>query len=224
MKILIAKHIESEGPGTLGTFIESEGAKLHVVNLHNSEHLPDNPGSFDAIVSMGGPMNVYEDEKYPFLKRETEFLRKALESNIPVLGICLGAQMIARASNAQVVKSPMSELGWGTVTLTRDGKSDLFFQSIPSTFEVFQWHGDMFHVPDEGKLLASGSDCPNQAFRVGTAFGVQFHVEVTRDMLKEWFLDSPQLPEMLLRYDEIFDGLYRNAVTIYRNFVDIING
>jgi GMP synthase (glutamine-hydrolysing) len=87
---------------------------------------------------------------------------------------------------------------------------------------VFQWHGDMFHAPEEGKLLASGSDCPNQAFRFGNAFGLQFHVEITRDMLKEWFSDSPQLSEILARYDEISGELNRHAETIYQNFFDII--
>ncbi|MBM3299292.1 MAG: gamma-glutamyl-gamma-aminobutyrate hydrolase family protein, partial [Deltaproteobacteria bacterium] len=102
MKILVMIHVESEGPGTLGTFLESVGAQLVTTRLYASEPLPANAGEFDAVLSMGGPMNVYQEDAYPFLKQETAFLQDAVSADVPVLGVCLGAQMIAKACGARV--------------------------------------------------------------------------------------------------------------------------
>lgn len=220
--MLIVMHVPSEGPGTLGSFLVSRNVDIRTVRLYEGESLPPDPSGLDAIVSMGGPMNVYEDEKYPFLAPETLFLREALGKGVPMMGICLGAQMIARAAGARITLSPKKEVGWGRVSLTEAGIGDTLFRGLPSTLEVLQWHEDMFHVPERGTLLATSEDCPHQAFRLGKAFGVQFHVEVTREMLSEWFARSEELPGILERYDHLEPELNSQAQTMYENFLSVV--
>jgi GMP synthase-like glutamine amidotransferase len=222
MNIVIAAHVESEGPGSLGTFLEAEGARLQVVRLYDGDKLPEQVAGMDAVVSMGGPMNVYEEDKYPYLRDETDFLRKAIDAGIPVLGVCLGAQMIAKAAGAQVTRSPKEEIGWGMVHVTDVGHADVLFQGLPRDLEVFQWHGDMFHIPEKGTLLADGTDCPHQAFRIRNAFGLQFHVEVTADILSEWFADSPDISAILDRYAHVKQELEMNAKKMYTNFLGLL--
>ncbi len=222
MTVLIIVHVESEGPGTLGAFLESSGADVRLARVYAGERLPENIDGLQAVISMGGPMNVYEEQEYPFLQDETILLRKAIASDLPVLGICLGAQMIAKASEARVVRSPKEEVGWGKISLTDAGRSDLLFSGLPTTLDVLQWHGDMFEIPEAGALIATGDDCPNQAFRYRNAFGLQFHVEVTREILADWFKDSPDLDKILRRYDELKPDLDQHAERMYRNFISII--
>jgi GMP synthase-like glutamine amidotransferase len=219
MSTLILMHVESEGPGTLGEFLERTGRPWQTVRLHDGEQLPDELAGLDAVVSMGGPMNVYEEEKFPFLAAETAFLRRAIERDVPVLGICLGAQMIAKACGARVVRSPQGEeLGWRQVRRTPEGMRDDTFDGFPESFEVFQWHGDMFEVPDGGTLLAASDGCSHQAFRCRRAVGLQFHLEVTDDLLASWFPGRPELESFLGRHLEIRGTLDRNAERLYRNF------
>jgi len=222
MKVLVIMHVESEGPGTLGAFFHSAGADIRTVRLYAGDTLPADPSDVDAIISMGGPMNVYEEDKYPFLREETSFLRLAIDAGKPVLGICLGAQMIAKALGAQVTKSPVKEVGWGTVTLADDGRRDALFHGLPGTLDVFQWHEDMFHIPQGGKLLAYSDGCPHQAFRYRNAWGLQFHVEVTAEILLEWFSDSPDRDEIIRRYKELECDLLGRAKMLYRNFRGLI--
>jgi GMP synthase (glutamine-hydrolysing) len=221
MKVAVIMHVETEGPGSLGTFLESVGADVRTVHLYDGESLPD-LGELDAVVSMGGPMNVYEEGKFPFLKDETLFLEKAINEDVPVLGICLGAQMIAKAAGARVTKSPKEEIGWGEVSLTESGKNDPLFKGLPEKLDVLQWHGDMFLIPSGGSLLASSRDCPHQALRYRNAIGLQFHLEVTGEILSEWFADSPQLNVIVDRYKRLEPVLTQRAQQMYNNFVGLI--
>lgn len=222
MQTLVILHVATEGPGTLGTFLQSRGAILEEVALHDGEGLPEDPAEWDLIISMGGPMNVDEEETYPFLRDETEFLGRALEADVPVLGVCLGAQMIAKAAGARVVPSPEKELGWGRISLTDAGRRSPIFRDLPDTLDVLQWHGDMFEIPEGGELLASSTACPHQAFHYGNALGLQFHVEATKEMVALWFQDSPALDGLLRRYVELEDSLSRQAEQLYRNFLTTV--
>jgi GMP synthase (glutamine-hydrolysing) len=222
MKVLVLMHVESEGPGTLGTYLDSKGADIQTVRLYAGDFLPAGPGEVDSIVSMGGPMNVYEEEKYPFLSDETRFLSEAIDMGKPVLGICLGAQMIAKACGARVAKSPAKEVGWGTITLTDDGRKDVLFRGLPGQLDVLQWHEDMFHIPEEGKLLAYSEACPHQAFRYRNAIGLQFHLEVTAEILLDWFSGSPHLDAIIEAYKRLEPDLLEQAETLYGNFIRYI--
>lgn len=218
-KILIITHDSHEGPGSLETFLESTGIDIKTINLHKGDGLPDDPSSADAIVSMGGPMSVHDEELYPFLRQEKDFLMQAIETNIPILGICLGAQLIASACHAAVLKAKVNELGWGKVSITDEGKQDILFQGLSQTLRVFQRHEDVFEIPEGATLLATSQSCPNQAFRYRNAYGLQFHVEVTKDMLTEWLTDVPERSKILRLYSRIAQDFERQSTTLYSNFL-----
>lgn len=220
MRALILSHHPSEGPGTIGTFLTSRGVSCKTAPLFDGAKIPLDALDFDAIISMGGPMNVYEEDKYPFLNTETRLLKKALELRIPILGVCLGAQMLAKAAGARVVTSPAKEVGWFKIRLTDLGRSDRLFIGAPTEFEVFQWHGDMFEIPIGGGLLASSDLCPHQAVRFGSGYGLQFHVEVTRDMVSEWFVNTPEQGTILERMDLIQPNFSSCANLIFTNFLN----
>jgi GMP synthase-like glutamine amidotransferase len=142
-------------------------------------------------------MNVYEEDRYPFLRKEDLFIKEAIQRGKFILGICLGAQLIAKALGAKVSKAPVKEIGWYDVSLTRVGSRDPLFSNLPKRFPVFQWHEDTFEIPKAGKLVATSSLVPHQAFRYGdNAYGLQFHLEVTEEMIREW----------METYEEEFEG------------------
>ena len=138
-----------------------------------------------------------------------------MKAGIPVIGICLGAQIIARACDAAVYPAPVKEVGWSTVTLTEEGRREALFDGVPGEISVLQWHEDTFDIPVGGSLLATAADCPNQAFRVGSALGLQFHLEVDAALLGDWFSDSPQKEEILERYEELRIPFDETARGIY---------
>jgi len=221
MRVAVIMHIESEGPGLFGELLRSSGAEVRAVRLHRGDPLPA-VGEIDAALSMGGPMNVYEEAEHPFLADETLFLREAAARDLPVLGICLGAQMIAKAAGAAVTKNPVPELGWGIVALTEAGKVDPLFSGLPDVLPVFQWHGDTFAIPADGALLATGGDCRTQALRYRNCWGLQFHLEADRTLLASWFAGTLHEREILRRHD---DGLgpevARHARTLFANFLEL---
>ncbi len=222
MKAIVLMHVESEGPGTLGTFLQNHGVEIETRKLYAKDPVPTEISGLDAVISMGGPMNVYEEDEYPFLKDETDFLRQAIDDGIPVMGVCLGAQMIAKACGKKVYRAPEEEVGWCEISLTEKAREDYLFKDLPSPLTVFQWHGDTFDVPDGGVLLASSEVCENQAFRYKNAYGLQFHVEVTGDMLEEWFEDSDKKEEILEKYKMLRAHLDKNAEKIYHGFLKLM--
>ena len=183
--ILIVKHIQIEGPGTMDEFLKNSILEVKTVEL-GQEALPQDLSRIDAVIVLGGPMNVYEEDKYPFLKQESAFLNNVMKAEIPFMGICLGAQMLARAAGSKVSKAARKEIGWCRVRLTDEGLRDPLFEGLGKELEVFQWHEDRFDVPEGSSLLAESDVCP-QAFRMGrNAYGLQFHYEVTPDMIARW--------------------------------------
>jgi GMP synthase (glutamine-hydrolysing) len=140
-----------------------------------------------AVVVLGGEMNADETARHPFLGRERELLRRAVDREVPVLGICLGAQLLARALDARVPRSPVPELGFHEIRLTDAGRDDEVLAPFESSPSVFQWHGDTFDVPRGAQLLGTSAKVPNQAFRAGTnAYAVQFHPEPTVAGIQAW--------------------------------------
>ena len=230
--ILVIKHIDIEGPGTIETYFQKNGYELKTIDLARGDQLPENFLNIEAIVSLGGPMNVYEEEKYPFLKQEDKFLKFAMKEEIPLLGICLGSQLMTKACGAKVVKSPVKEVGWFKVKLNETAQNDSLFKGMNREFDVFHWHEDMFEIPKEAVFLATGSGCPNQAFRVGTcAYGVQFHIEVTEPIIADWckaYFNSKdpgkqkKAKEMLAIYKEKKESFNKQSDVIYQNFAQVI--
>ena len=197
MSVLIIKHIDIEGPGLVEYCLKQEKIPYQILNLSPRVHLPKLE-EITHIVLLGGPMNVYEEDRYPFLRDEDLFIKEAIQRGKAILGICLGAQLIAKALGAKVSKALAKEIGWYDVSLTEIGSQDPLFSNLPKTFSVFQWHEDTFEIPKGGKLIATASPLPHQAFRYGEkVYGLQFHLEVTEEMIGEW----------VEAYEEEFKGL-----------------
>lgn len=224
MRIAVIMHVENEGPGLFGELLRASEADVRTIRLDRGDPLPA-VGEIDAALALGGPMNVYEEAEYPFLAAETAFLREAAARDLPVLGICLGAQMIARAAGAAVTKNPVPELGWGIVSLTEAGKGDPLFAGLPDILPVFQWHGDTFAIPAGGALLATGGDCHNQALRHRNSWGLQFHLEADRALLSSWFAGSLHEREILRHHaNGIGTEVARHARTLFENFLAFARG
>ncbi len=223
--ILFIKHIEIEGPGTLGEFFKETSWKTKIVELDKAGTLPS-VDECEAIISLGGPMNVYQADKYSFLTTEENFLREALGKEIPILGICLGAQLLAKAAGAEVKKAKHEEIGWHKVDLTKEGINDPLFNGLNRSLEVFQWHEDTFDIPKRGALLATSSICRNQAVRIDKyAWGLQFHLEITPEMLEAWLNYYPKdldRDKLLLDCFKKKDAYQREARLVYLNFARII--
>ena len=184
--VLVLQHIACEPPGVYEDVLRERGARLHRVELDEGEPLPGHH-DFAAIVVMGGPMGAYDGALHPWLDEEQRYLRTAVEAKVPVFGACLGSQLLAACLGARVYRVDPPEVGVLPVELTTDGREDPVTRALPASFQTLQWHGDSFDLPAGATLLASSPAYPNQAFRAGpTAYGVQFHLEVTQAMAEEW--------------------------------------
>jgi len=180
------KHVDIEGPGLIEDCLRQEKIPYQILSFESGLHLP-RLDDLTHIVILGGPMNVYEEDRYPFLRIEDLFIKEAIQRGKSILGICLGAQLIAKALGAKVFRASVKEIGWYDVSLTRIGSIDRFFSQLPKKFSVFQWHEDTFEIPHSAILIATSSLVPYQAFRYGdNAYGLQFHLEVTQEMIREW--------------------------------------
>ncbi len=183
--LLVLQHIACEPPAAFEDELRSRGLDLVRVELDEGDPLPD-WREFPAIVVMGGPMGAYEDEQHPWLVAEKRLLREAVDADVPVWGVCLGAQLLAAALGARVYKGEQPEVGFLPVELPDAAADDPVFRSAPRSFPTLQWHGDTFDLPAGATLLASSTAYPNQAFRVGRSYGLQFHVEVPLELAEEW--------------------------------------
>lgn len=177
MRAHYLQHVPFEGLGSIGTWLVSAGYAITGTKLFESADFPD-LDQIDLVIAMGGPMSVNDEDEYPWLTAEKEFIRNAIELGKPVLGICLGAQLIANAMGAKVYKNTESEIGWFPVRRVAHASADSF--GFPDSSQVFHWHGETFDLPAGAILLASSEGCVNQAFQLGAAvIGLQFHLETT---------------------------------------------
>jgi GMP synthase (glutamine-hydrolysing) len=198
LKVLVLQHIGCEPPGEFEEVLKARRASLHRVELDEHEVLPD-WRQFDAIVAMGGPMSVNDEDAFPWLAAEKQLIRDAVRSGTPFWGTCLGVQLLAASLGARVYPGPKPEVGLLPVTLTDEAMADPVFHGLARQFLALQWHGDTFDLPDGAVLLASSPAYPAQAFRWGrSAYGVQFHLEVSVQMATEWSM-VPEYKESLER-------------------------
>jgi GMP synthase (glutamine-hydrolysing) len=184
MKIHYLQHEPFEDPGTI---LEWAAERVHPVSatmLYKGEPLPSS-SAFDMLVIIGGGMSVYEEDKYPWLAAEKRFIRQAIDTGKTVLGICLGAQLIASALGARVYKNRHKEIGWFPVTLTPEGIKSELFKGRPARFQAFHWHGDTFDIPANAIKIATSKACANQAFVYGRrTVALQFHIESTAESVE----------------------------------------
>lgn len=184
--VLVLQHIACEPPGVFEQVMVERGGVIHRVELDEGEPLPD-WREFGAIVAMGGPMSVNDERELPWLVEEKRAIAEAVAAGTPYWGACLGVQLLASSLGAAVSAGPLPEVGVLPVSLTAEGRADPVFASLPDSFATLQWHQDTFELPQAAVLLASSPAYPHQAFRVGrAAYGVQFHVEVSAEMAREW--------------------------------------
>jgi len=228
---LIIQHVESENPGMFSESLERLEVKTHLVRLDASEPLPEQAAQVSGVLIMGGPMNVGESFRYPFLEDEMRFIRNCREAGVPVLGICLGAQLIAASFGARVYEGEIKEIGWYDVWLTREGLHDRLLGGCPQSFKVFQSHGQTFDLPPGAVRLAGSTNYENQAFRLAhSLWGLQFHLEATADHIRCWleensrwieslpYIDPEQILAEIPKYEIACQKL---AVKLFERFLEV---
>lgn len=187
MNFLVLQHLDIEPPALIGDLLREAGHHLHTVHVDAGDTLPANTDHLHGIIIMGGPQSA-NDTHLSYIRGELLWLEKRIGEGVPMLGICLGAQLMAKATGGTIMPSPVRELGWSPIYPTNAASSDLLFSSLPATgLTVFQWHGETFTLPDHATLLATHPGVPAQAFSLGAAqYGLQFHIEVDASIIDTW--------------------------------------
>jgi len=182
MKITIFQHVPFETPGSIESWALSRSAELSTVELYNHQR-PSVPPDCDLLILMGGPMSVGDQDKHPWLADEMKALERVLKSDLPVLGICFGAQLIANVLGMRIFKNKYKEIGWFPVERIGDNPDGL--DLLPEKFEAFHWHGESFDIPQGAKHIARSEACENQAFLYkDRVAALQFHLETTLPLLQ----------------------------------------
>jgi GMP synthase (glutamine-hydrolysing) len=227
MSVLILKNVANEGPGTMEDFFHGSNIDFRIVEIFREDIPPIEHA--DTLIIMGGPMSVNETDVYPFLKKEEELLKEFIRKGKKVFGICLGAQMMAKALGAKVYAGSEKEIGWYDIELQGDGVRDPLIKSLAlhprardfwKKFKVFHWHGETFDLPEGAERIARSVLYPNQAFRYGrNAYAFQFHIEVRKETIYEWLKNEPVDQEKVRRETEFFyDDYLGRAVNFYKAF------
>ncbi len=181
--VVIFRHYFSEGPGFLGEYLTKQQIPWTLIPLDEGAAVPNDPNLFSGLVFMGGPMSVNDD--LPWIPPALTLIREAVRHHVPVLGHCLGSQLMSRALGGTVSRNPQKEIGWGPVFLTAHEVAHRWFGPRPS-FQAFHWHGDTWSLPKNAILLAKSPLCPHQAFAIGPHLGMQFHIEMTENLIHTW--------------------------------------
>lgn len=234
-RLLVFQHVAAEPLGTLDPLIRRRG---HRIRFKNFERHPDaqlNVDRYRGLVVLGGPMNVDEHPQRSHLAREMRAIERMLEQGKPVLGICLGAQLLAHVLGAAVPRNHRPEIGWYPLHKTEAGLADPVLAPLAATTPVFQWHGCRFDIPSDAVHLARSADCEQQAFRYGdNAYGFQFHLEMDERLVERW-LENPAYREELavsgLAHDEAairaqtqqhIAAMQQQADAVFNNFLDLV--
>ncbi|MDR3628000.1 MAG: type 1 glutamine amidotransferase [Ignavibacteriaceae bacterium] len=229
MKIHVFLHTPFETPGYIEKWIKVKNHSITFTKFYETYTLPKTD-EIDWLIVMGGPMGVYEEDKYPWLIEEKSFIKQAVENRKIILGICLGSQLIAEALGAKVFPNKYKEIGWFKIRTTDDGKANPIFNFFPKESVAFHWHGDTFNLPAGAVRLAESEATKNQAFIYnGHVIGLQFHIEVTEKLLNEMIAagNDELVPGSFLQTaDEIRNGMSFSKSTnlLLHNLLDNIEG
>jgi GMP synthase-like glutamine amidotransferase len=226
MKVLTVQNIKCETLGRLEGMLLQDGYDIEQVDAREGS-IPASSEGYAGVIILGGPMAVYDN--YDYLQLEQNLIRSSLKSGTAVLGICLGSQLIAQAAGGRVYRGTRKEIGWHRVKLTSQGNSDIFRGVNSRSFNVFQWHGDTYELPDNAVILARNELYP-QAFRIGSAVGIQFHLEVDKQMIMRWTDEyREEMKSEKIRVEEVLpkrgdearlESICRVA---YRNFFSLMS-
>lgn len=185
MRIHCLQHASYEGLGTIAEWIKAAGHHLSTTKVWQGETLP-NDDQFDALIVMGGPMSVYEENIYPWLVAEKAFIARVIAQEKRVLGVCLGAQLVADVLGAKVYPNQYTEVGWYAVRRAPNGDNPVL-AALPAEFTAFHWHGDMFEIPESAVALGASDACRNQGFVFGdNVLALQFHLEITPAVVNDF--------------------------------------
>jgi GMP synthase-like glutamine amidotransferase len=188
-KILVFRHVPSESLGMIADSLGSRDIAYEYVDLYRDTARPD-PRAADGLIFMGGPMSANDD--LPYIRQELEFIGEAISQGQPILGVCLGSQLIAKALGARVYPNGVPEIGWYPVQWTPAAARDRLHQGLSEPETVFHWHGETYDLPAGAELLGHSEACRNQAYRVGSnVYGLQYHLEVTPEILVDWQKELP---------------------------------
>lgn len=225
-KVLVFQHVAHEILGTLNPLLKARGLRVRYVNFDRNPDEKPSIEKYDGLIVLGGQMGVYEADKYTHIKVEMQLIEQALKKQIPVLGICLGAQILAHVLGASVRKSPTKEVGWHDIDLTTEGTQDPLLGHFKTREKIFQMHGDTFDIPKSAVHLASSTACLGQAFRHGeNVYGLQFHLEVDEGMIQRWMTNPMSASEDVGRIRAETSTYLENSVQLsqktFDRFIDL---
>ncbi|BAV32828.1 glutamine amidotransferase [Sulfuricaulis limicola] len=183
-EILIFRHAPHEGPGYLADYLGRRRLPWRLVRIDRNDPVPTSIDGVPGIVLMGGPMSV--NDSLSWIPKVTDLIRQAVAADMPVLGHCLGGQLISKALGGAITRNPVKEIGWLPVTRVDNAMAQDWLNGLPPEFEVFHWHGETFSIPPGATRILASRDCPNQAFVIGKTLAFQCHIEMTGDMVREW--------------------------------------
>jgi len=227
--VAIFRHSNTEGPGYFATFLDARRIPWTLVKVDAGERVPADPRDFSGLAFMGGPMSVNDD--LPWIPKVLGLVNKAVDAGIPVLGHCLGGQLIAKALGGKVTRNAVKEIGWGAVTVEDNNQAREWFGATRE-FSGFHWHGETFTIPPKAVRIAVSPHCENQAFALGKHLGMQCHVEMTPELIRAWCEDwekelvakagpSVQTPEQMVeRVDERVRSLNEIAARVYERWTE----
>jgi GMP synthase (glutamine-hydrolysing) len=234
-KLLVFQHVAHEILGTLNPLLKRAGFRIRYVNFGRHPDAQPSLAGYHGLVVLGGPMSVYDDHRYRHLMAEMQLIEEAMKRNLPVLGICLGAQLIAKTLGADVYPNKHKEIGWYDLQPSTEAVRGSILNSLGNIEKVFQWHGDTFDIPSGTVHLASSRLCANQAFRYGeNVYGFQFHLEVDEPMILRWLrvpenrheiaklhgdIDPDHIhaetPQYIARLHEISDQTFSEFISLF---------
>lgn len=181
--VAIFRHFHTEGPGYLADFLDAHSIPWQLIRIDADDAVPSSTEGYSGLVFMGGPMSVNDD--LPWISQVCALIRQAVERDIPVLGHCLGGQLISKSLGGKVTRNPVKEIGWGRVTVADNVTAHMWFGDVVA-FDAFHWHGETFNMPPGAVHLLSSEYCVNQGYAIGKTFGLQCHVEMTGQMIRDW--------------------------------------
>jgi GMP synthase (glutamine-hydrolysing) len=233
-KIYVLQHHPVENLGNIADALEGAALAWQYVRVADGQPVPADMKGAGGLIVMGGPMGVYQTERYPWLHDEMRLINDAIKANLPVLGVCLGAQIVAAALGAKVERNPAGkEIGWHPIRLGEAAKDDRLLRGLPATLTPFHWHGDHFELPRGAVSLASSDKTPCQAFRHGDkTYAFQFHFEVTRDgvaamaeaFAKELVRENIAREVIIAQSVEFAPALEKIADTVFSRWASPIQG